>query len=86
MPEFFQFTRKQLRSEEQGADTIVYLAIADEAVLNKSGEFFFDRKVAPKHLWLSGTKYGREQVVALVEKLEALMKEKGVEAVEASQL
>lgn len=79
MPEFYRFTKDQLRTEQQGADTIVYLAVADEAVNFPSGEFFFDRKPARKHLWMSGTGYKQEEVDNLVDGLKGIVKERGFE-------
>lgn len=77
MPEFYRMTKNQLRSMEQGADTIVYLAVAEEAVRFASGEFFFDRTPAAKHLWMSGTNYTEGDVEKLVKGLESIVEEKG---------
>lgn len=77
MPDFFRFTKNQLRSEEQGADSIIYLAISDEALTYPSGEFFFDRRPAVKHLWFAGTQYPDEQADALVNRLRDIIREKG---------
>lgn len=77
MPEFYRMTRNQLRSKEQGADTIVYLAVAEEALKFPTGEFFFDRKPAAKHLWMSGTNYTDEDVDKLAKELESIVEEKG---------
>jgi hypothetical protein len=38
-----------LRSVEEGADTIIWLASADEPALD-TGRFWFDRAIAPTHL------------------------------------
>lgn len=52
LPRFHTLTRSVLRSPEEGADTIVWLAIATEAG-QVSGELFMDREVQPQHLLAS---------------------------------
>lgn len=79
MPDFFQATKNQLRSEEQGADGIIYLAIAEDAASYPSGEFFFDRLPAVKHLWFSGTQYADDDSDRLVDQLRKIVEEKGYE-------
>lgn len=49
LPTFNRLMRPLLRTAEQGADTIVWLAAADEPA-TKSGCFWFDRQPAPTHL------------------------------------
>jgi NAD(P)-dependent dehydrogenase (short-subunit alcohol dehydrogenase family) len=49
LPAFNRLMRPLLRTPEQGADTIVWLAAADEPGLT-SGQFWFDREVVPTHL------------------------------------
>jgi dehydrogenase/reductase SDR family protein 12 len=49
LPEFRKMTRSVLRSAEEGADTIVWLAVASEAG-KVSGELFLDRKIRSPHL------------------------------------
>lgn len=77
MPEFYQATKNQLRSEEQGADGIIYLAIAEDAISYPSGEFFFDRLPAVKHLWLGGTRYADKDTDRLALRLRKIVEEKG---------
>lgn len=48
LPRFRAITRPLLRSLEEGADTIVWLA-ADEAPLASSGDFWHDRRRRPIH-------------------------------------
>lgn len=48
LPTFRRITGPFLRSEAQGADTIVWLVAANEAA-SESGSFFHDRKVRPTH-------------------------------------
>ena len=40
MPSFYEKMKNKLRSVEEGADTIVWLAVSDAAVKLKSGCFF----------------------------------------------
>ncbi len=49
LPQFRRLTRKILRSAEEGADTIVWLAVATEAG-TVSGKLFLDREMRPEHL------------------------------------
>jgi NAD(P)-dependent dehydrogenase (short-subunit alcohol dehydrogenase family) len=49
LPRFHRFMRKRLRTPEEGADTAVWLAVAD-AVAGETGKFWFDRRTAPTHL------------------------------------
>ena len=48
LPRFERLTRRRLRSAEQGADTVIWLAAAD-AVHRHSGSFWFDRRAVPTH-------------------------------------
>lgn len=49
LPEFYKLTKPILRSPEQGADTIVWLASATE-VAQTTGLFWLDREPRPTHL------------------------------------
>ncbi len=53
LPKFYNLTRSILRSPEQGADTILWLAAAEEAA-GASGGFWFDRRPHVTHVF-SGT-------------------------------
>ena len=53
LPVFRKVTKPFLRTPEQGADTIVWLAASDEAA-ETSGRFWHDRQPRPKHR-LKGT-------------------------------
>lgn len=77
MPQFYSALKKQLRTVQQGADTIVWLAIAEEAAKYPSGGFFFDRQPAPKHLWLGGTNYTDSMADKLAERLKAMLNASG---------
>jgi NAD(P)-dependent dehydrogenase (short-subunit alcohol dehydrogenase family) len=49
LPTFRRWTQKSLRTPEQGADTIVWLAVA-ESVAGISGRFWLDRRERATHL------------------------------------
>jgi NAD(P)-dependent dehydrogenase (short-subunit alcohol dehydrogenase family) len=49
LPTFHRLSRKSLRTSEQGADTIIWLAAA-ESVAGISGRFWFDRQERTTHL------------------------------------
>ncbi|XP_072259504.1 dehydrogenase/reductase SDR family member 12 [Pyxicephalus adspersus] len=55
MPDFYEKMKNRLRTEEQGADTVVWLAISPAAIKNASGLFFQDRKPVSTHLPLAST-------------------------------
>ena len=49
LPGFWSRMKDRLRTAEQGADTVVWLAVASPAKLG-SGRFWFDRQAVPSHL------------------------------------
>jgi len=49
LPRFWRLMRKRLRTPEQGADTALWLAVA-ERVAGETGKFWFDRRPVPTHL------------------------------------
>jgi NAD(P)-dependent dehydrogenase (short-subunit alcohol dehydrogenase family) len=49
IPRFYRLAKKGLRTPEQGADTIVWLAVA-ESVASTSGRFWLDRRERVTHL------------------------------------
>lgn len=49
LPVFNKLMKPLLRSVDEGADTIIWLASADEPALD-TGRFWFDRALAPTHL------------------------------------
>ena len=49
LPAFYRVTRRLLRTPEEGADTIVWLAASSEAG-EVSGKFWLDREMHPSHL------------------------------------
>lgn len=54
IPGFWRLTQSILRTPEEGADTVVWLAVCDKAQASP-GQFWFDRKPRSTHL-LPGTK------------------------------
>ncbi|GAQ89175.1 NAD(P)-binding Rossmann-fold superfamily protein [Klebsormidium nitens] len=71
MPAFYTRFRSRLRTAEQGADTILWLACVAKAML-VSGEFYFDRNIAAKHLTGAGTQYTPKQREKLFEKVTSI--------------
>ena len=60
MPDFHKTFEKKLRTPYEGADTIFWLASSKN--VNKkehNGQFFRDRNIEIKHLWLTSTKYDK---------------------------
>lgn len=53
MPDFHAKMKNKLRTEAQGADTVVWLAVSDAASRQPSGLFFQDRKAVSTHLPLA---------------------------------
>jgi dehydrogenase/reductase SDR family protein 12 len=70
LPRFYETMKGVLRTPEQGADTVVWLA-ASERPRGTRGQFWFDRRVALEHPlpWTRERKTAREQ---LWERCEAL--------------
>nr|XP_021142516.1 dehydrogenase/reductase SDR family member 12 isoform X2 [Columba livia] len=70
MPDFYQRMKNTLRTEAQGADTVVWLAVSSEATKLSSGLFFQDRQPVPTHLPLASTHSPPEDEEKLMEVLE----------------
>ncbi len=71
LPAFYRVTRRLLRSPEEGADTIVWLAASTEAG-KISGKFWLDREQHPSHIF-PGTRETPEERRALVRTLDELV-------------
>lgn len=71
LPSFYKITRAVLRTAEEGADTMVWLAAATEAG-KVSGKLFLDREPHPTHL-LSSTRETEAQRRALLELMDRLV-------------
>ncbi|MEZ5008023.1 MAG: SDR family NAD(P)-dependent oxidoreductase [Chitinophagales bacterium] len=67
LPGFYKITKNVLRTPKEGADTIVWLAIATEAA-KLSGKFLLDRRPHTTHL-LPNTKAKKEDRINLQPKL-----------------
>jgi len=68
LPRFWSLMEGRLRSPEQGADTVIWLAVAD-APTRTTGGFWFDRRPAPTHRlpWTREDDQQRERLWALVQ-------------------
>jgi NAD(P)-dependent dehydrogenase (short-subunit alcohol dehydrogenase family) len=49
LPRFWRIMRNRLRTPKEGADTVLWLAVA-ERVAGETGNFWFDRRPVPTHL------------------------------------
>ena len=72
IPDFYNRFKDKLRTPEQGADTIAWLAETDDAKLEPGG-YYLDRFPQSKHLPLSRTSYSQEDVKSLMLKLDMLV-------------
>jgi dehydrogenase/reductase SDR family protein 12 len=70
MPDFHAKMKDKLRSVEQGADTIVWLAIAEKPLNCENGTFFQDRQSVSTHLPLARTRSTPEECKELMVKLD----------------
>ena len=66
-----QCVQAQLRTPEQGTDTILWLALMDNADL-EAGALYLDRQTQHKHNFMSGTQYTQAESDKLWQKLETL--------------
>ena len=60
-----------LRTSEEGADTVIWLALQPKEKL-VSGAFYFDRAEAPKHLMFSATGGSHVLIDSVVDSLRSL--------------
>ncbi|KAG2452436.1 hypothetical protein HYH02_002679 [Chlamydomonas schloesseri] len=79
IPGFYNFYKDSFRQVEQGADTLVWLALQDPTKL-QPGAFYLDRTVQPKHLPLAGTAYDTAAVDTLWRALEGMVAGKVTQA------
>lgn len=73
MPDFYSTFHSSLRTLEEGADTIVWLATRDKEKL-EPGAFYLDREAQSKHLPFGGTGYTEADVETLIKKLDVMIK------------
>jgi dehydrogenase/reductase SDR family protein 12 len=73
LPKFHSVMRHVLRSSEEGADTVVWLAASDRA-RGTLGAFWFDRRVATQYPlpWTRESPVVRQKLFALCEKLSGV--------------
>lgn len=71
LPRFYKVTEAILRTPEEGADTVIWLA-ASRAAARHSGAFFFDRKPVKTH-WLPSTRETRREQLRLWKLCEQLV-------------
>ena len=71
LPAFYRATRRWLRSPEEGADTMVWLAASSEAG-KVSGKFWLDREQHPSHVFRR-TRETAEERAQLLQTLEELL-------------
>ncbi|XP_066542776.1 dehydrogenase/reductase SDR family member 12 [Hoplias malabaricus] len=72
MPDFHAKMQNRLRTEAQGADTVVWLAISEAASRQPSGLFFQDRKAVSTHLPLAFSRSTSAEEMKLMSSLEQL--------------
>uniref|UniRef100_UPI0037E9ACDC dehydrogenase/reductase SDR family member 12-like isoform X2 n=1 Tax=Semicossyphus pulcher TaxID=241346 RepID=UPI0037E9ACDC len=72
MPQFHQMMGERLRGVEQGADTVVWLALCRAAARSRSGQFFQDRSPVPTHLPLAWTHSSAGEIQSFMSQLETL--------------
>jgi dehydrogenase/reductase SDR family protein 12 len=73
MPDFHKRMQGSLRTEPQGADTIVWLAVNGDLGKEHSGRFFFDRKEVRLHLSGAGTHSSPEKIEAMWNRLREIL-------------
>ncbi|RVE61848.1 hypothetical protein OJAV_G00174500 [Oryzias javanicus] len=72
MPEFHRMMEGRLRTADEGADTVVWLALSRAAVRKRSGQFFQDRRPVPTHLPLGFTQSSDQEIQTFITQLETL--------------
>ncbi|CAN7029846.1 hypothetical protein Bca4012_043972 [Brassica carinata] len=71
LPSFKESFSGKLRTSEEGADTVVWLALQPKEKL-VSGAFYFDRAEAPKHLTLAGTSKSHDLIDSVIDTLHSM--------------
>eukprot|EP00268_Persea_americana_P003078 TRINITY_DN10922_c0_g1_i1.p1 TRINITY_DN10922_c0_g1~~TRINITY_DN10922_c0_g1_i1.p1 ORF type:complete len:214 (-),score=29.69 TRINITY_DN10922_c0_g1_i1:341-982(-) len=71
LPGFSKALSGKLRTSQEGADTIIWLALQPKEKL-VSGAFYFDRAEAPKHLPVAGTAGSHALIDSIVDTLRSL--------------
>ncbi|KAL1219935.1 Short-chain dehydrogenase TIC 32 [Cardamine amara subsp. amara] len=71
LPSFNESFSGKLRTSEEGADTIVWLALQPKEKL-VSGAFYFDRAEATKHLKLAGTSKSHDLIDSVIDTVHSM--------------
>ncbi|CAJ2666422.1 unnamed protein product [Trifolium pratense] len=71
LPNFSKSLSGKLRTSEEGADTVIWLALQPKENL-VSGGFYFDRAEAPKHLRFAATNGSHSVINSIVESLRSM--------------
>ncbi|XP_059630382.1 uncharacterized protein LOC132273440 isoform X2 [Cornus florida] len=71
LPSFSKSLSGKLRTCEEGADTIIWLALQPKEKL-VTGAFYFDRAEAPKHLMVAATKGSHAAIDSIIDSLRPL--------------
>ena len=71
LPGFWKRMEHRLRTPEQGADTVLFLALAPK-LAGDTGQFWFDRQPVTEYM-VPGTQESKDQVRALLELCEAVL-------------
>ncbi|XP_050105377.1 uncharacterized protein LOC126585024 [Malus sylvestris] len=71
LPSFSKALSGKLRTNEQGADTVIWLALQPKEKL-VSGAFYFDRAEAPKHLLFAATSRSHTEIDSIYDTLSSL--------------
>ncbi|XP_077467203.1 DHRS-12_like_SDR_c-like domain-containing protein [Stigmatopora argus] len=74
MPDFHRSMKSNLRTPEQGADTVVWLAVSESAITNPNGRFYKDRRMVATHLPLAWTHSSPLEEQKLISTLDDLAK------------
>lgn len=72
LPSFREKLLNKLRTQEQGADTMVWMCCYNDLEKFENGAFFQDRVPVPKHLPLAWTHASLDEENAFMEKLDEL--------------
>ncbi|PPS06705.1 hypothetical protein GOBAR_AA13943 [Gossypium barbadense] len=72
LPDFNKWLSGKLRTSEEGADTVIWLALQPKEKL-VSGGFYFDRAEAPKHLKFAATRQSHAIIDSIADTLRSLV-------------
>jgi len=75
IPGFYDTFKNKFRTQEQGADTICWLASSSSVSKENSGALFRDRDVEMEHFTWAGTKYTQEDEEQMYKFLKSKVKE-----------